>query len=92
MKQSSNNVFKWFMHIIVMLGDVMVICVAIMALISAYKIGSMVVWIIIIALMFACYKAFMDTGGFMAWTNRGRKEFEDGFDAIKNNDNQANDV
>lgn len=79
------------MHILNIVGDIVVIAVMAMAVYGAYQAGSIAVFILVIILLFACYRAFTNTGGFAAWTARGRKEFEDGFDAIKNNDDKSKD-
>lgn len=79
-----------------MVGDVVVIAVMAMAVFGAYQAGSPALFILVIILLYACYSAFMNQGGFAAWTTRGRKEFSDGFDAIKNDDKnddkKSNDV
>lgn len=88
MKQLSNSVFKWFMHIINIVSDIILIIMVLLAIFGVYESRSIAVFILAVFIIAGCCKAFMEQGGFMAWTAKGRKEFSDGYDAIVKKSNR----
>ena len=71
------------MHIMVMVSDSLLLFMTVAIIILAYTMQNPLLWLMVIFLLYQCWIVWKEQGGIMAWTRKGRKEFEDGFDKVK---------
>lgn len=75
-----NNVLKWAVQIMCMLGDLMLLTAAVVVIITTFKSGSLFLSIVGVVIIAIAYKTWKGQGGLIAW--RERKQFMYNWDKL----------
>ncbi len=73
---------KFLIQMMVMFGDVIIVLAAIVLLYAMVKSGNVVFGIFVTIMLITAYKTWKETGGFIAWTKKGRKAFFENWDKM----------
>ena len=73
---------KYLVQMMVMFSDIIVVLMAIVLFYAVFKTCNALFALIAIALLLITYRTWKDTGGFIAWTKKGRKAFFKNWDEI----------
>lgn len=73
---------KFLIQMMVMFGDVLIVLAAIVLFYSIFKMGSVLFALLAAVLLLMTYRTWKDTGGFIAWTKKGRKAFFENWDEL----------
>jgi len=65
-----NRLLKWAIQITAMLGDLMLLAACMVMIYHTLKVGSLLLAVITIILIFMSYNAWKSQGGLIAWRNR----------------------
>jgi len=71
---------KFLVQMMAMFSDVIIVLVAIILFYNVFKMGNVFFAFIAIMLLLMTYRTWKDTGGFIAWTKKGRKAFYKNWD------------
>jgi len=73
---------KFLIQMMVMFGDVLIVLAAIVLFYFIFKMGSVLFALLAAVLLLMTYRTWKDTGGFIAWTKKGRKSFFENWDKL----------